>query len=416
VSNTVAIAAVTSTIRYVLDQALGGVQPGQVGSATVTTLRPDQVSSAGAHAGQPSGLNVYLYQVTPNHAWNLTDLPTRRSSGELISRPVAAIDLNYLISAFGDDAALEPHRLIARAVLALSVNQVLTRDLVGDAVDAYHVSTNPDLGFLSAADLADEVELVKLAPTVLSLEELSRLWAALSTPYLLSVAYTATVLVLEAEVSPRIAAPVLARATSVDPITRPVLLSVDTNPPGASIAPGVPLRLTGSGLRGPVTLVQLAGTALTPAEVRDDTVTVEVTADVPAGPAGIALVQQALPSPPQPTRVLARSNVLPILIRPAVTSVTASPTTISVEFQPALRSGQRAEVDFVRRVPVADQPNVIRVQLAAPARGDPPSTSADIQRTSVPDGEWLVRLIIDGADSLLTASTDVFDQPLVTLT
>lgn len=414
-SNTVAIAAITSAIRYILDQALGGAQPGQVGSAAITTLRPDQIGGAGAHLDQPSGLNVYLYQLAPNHAWNLTDLPTRRSTGELINRPVAAIDLSYLITAYGDDAALEPHRLIARAALALSVNQVLTRDLVTDAVEAYRGSTNPDLGFLGAADLADDVELVKLAPTVLSLEELSRLWAALSTPYLLSVAYTATVLVLEADVSPRIAAPVLARVTSVDPITRPALLSIDTDPPGP-VSPGTRVRLTGNGLRGPVTLVEIAGTTLTPVEIASDHLSVDVTGDVPAGAAGIAVVHQALPAPPQPTRVLARSNVLPVLIRPVISSATSSSATITVHFQPGLRSGQRAELDFTRREPVPDAPNAVRIQLGTPARGDPPSTSADVPRASVPNGEWLLRMIVDGADSLLTASADVFDQPLLTLT
>ena len=45
-SNALAIAAVTSTVRFVLDLALQAPQPGQVGGAKVTTLRPDRLADA----------------------------------------------------------------------------------------------------------------------------------------------------------------------------------------------------------------------------------------------------------------------------------------------------------------------------------------------------------------------------------
>ena len=124
-SNTLAIAAVTSTMRHVLHEALGGAQPGPVGGADVTTYRPAQLSDADTVGNAASGLNVYLYQVTPNHAWNLTDLPTRHGDGSLARRPVAALDLHYLVTAYGDEEALEPQRLLARAALALASTPVL---------------------------------------------------------------------------------------------------------------------------------------------------------------------------------------------------------------------------------------------------------------------------------------------------
>ena len=118
-SNTHAIAAVTSTLRFVLQQAIDG-EPDPVAGRKVTTLRPAQVAALGSDDTPARGLNLFLYQVTPNQAWNLTDLPTRNSSGALVRRPVAALDLHYLVTAYGDEPALEPQRLLARAALALA--------------------------------------------------------------------------------------------------------------------------------------------------------------------------------------------------------------------------------------------------------------------------------------------------------
>ncbi len=259
-SNTLAIAAVTSTIRFVLSQALGGAQPGPVGSAAVTTMRPDQVAGHDDLGEPAKGINVYLHQVTPNHAWNLTDLPTRRADGSLSRRPVAALDLHYLISCFGDDTHLDAQRLLGRAVLALAMTPVLTRDLVAAALDQYDGDTAT--AFLADADLADQVELVKLAPAAVTVEEMSRLWGMLGAPYLLSLAYTATVVLLEADVSPRIALPVRQRTVGVAPIAGPRIRSVDTDPAHGPVLTGTELHVLGSGLLGDDTAVRIGAVSL----------------------------------------------------------------------------------------------------------------------------------------------------------
>ena len=63
-SNALAIAAVTSTLRYVLDRALAGdPQPGPVGGADVTTLHPSAPGDARRRG--TAGINVFLL---PGHA------------------------------------------------------------------------------------------------------------------------------------------------------------------------------------------------------------------------------------------------------------------------------------------------------------------------------------------------------------
>ena len=132
-----------------------------------------------------------------------------------MQRPVAAVDLHYLLTCYGDGPALEAQRLLGRVVGALAATSVLTRDVVSAALDLYDDDT--ETAFLGFSDLADEVELVKLAPVTLSLEEMSKLWGVLDTPYLLSQTYLATVVLIAAELTPTVALPVLRRSLAVTP-------------------------------------------------------------------------------------------------------------------------------------------------------------------------------------------------------
>ena len=66
-----------------------------------------------------TGVNVFLYQVTPNAAWRNADLPTRRANGDLIQRPQAALDLHYLLTFYGDESLLQPQRVLGSVVRTL---------------------------------------------------------------------------------------------------------------------------------------------------------------------------------------------------------------------------------------------------------------------------------------------------------
>lgn len=92
-SNFLAIATVTAT----LSQTIRAAVLKDLSGAEVTTARPD---GAGGHT-PAIGVNLYLYQVTPNAAWRNADLPTRRPNGQLVQRPQAALDLHYLLNFYG---------------------------------------------------------------------------------------------------------------------------------------------------------------------------------------------------------------------------------------------------------------------------------------------------------------------------
>jgi hypothetical protein len=204
-SNFLAIATVTATVSQIVQAAVQSDVPG----ATVKTLRPDGL----ADLTQEKGVNVYLYRVGPNAAWRNTDLPTRRADGTPAQRPQSALDLHYLLSFFGDETQLEPQRLLGSAMTALHTQPTLTRERIQQTVD------NQVFSYLADSDLADQIELVRFTPIPLSLEELSRLWSVFyQIPYTLSVAYHASVVLIEAAVTPQPAPPVQTPQVTVAPV------------------------------------------------------------------------------------------------------------------------------------------------------------------------------------------------------
>lgn len=417
-SNSLAIAAVTSSIRYVLDRSLQQPHVGPVGGGLVTTLRPDELATSDL-AGT-AGINVYCYLATPNHAWNLTDLPTRRSDGSAVQRPLAALDLHYLITCYGADEALEPQRLLGRAVGALSATSVLGRDVVTAAVDLYQTDT--ETSFLADSDLAGEVELVKLAPVPLSLEEMSKLWGVLDTAYQLSLTYLATVVLVSADVTPTVSLPVRTRSISVQPTGAARLAEVATVPSDHPVTTGTTLALRGSRLvaaAGAETVVRMGPAQLTPAgEATSAELRVALTPDVPAGVQSAQVLHRSPAGPPgsPPVRTLASSNAVPVVVRPTVSVDAVSATEITLGVEPPIQPRQRIAV-LLRRLsaPVDGEPDDVTLVLSPVAAGDPPVPAITVSREGVPAADWLVRLQVDGIESLPEASGDTLDQPALTL-
>jgi hypothetical protein len=201
VSNSLAIAATTAALQHLLLSAAQAQT--DLPGVTVTTVRPD---------GRPTDVtgptvNVFLFQVRPNAALRNADVPTRDVDGRLLRRPQLALDLCYLLSFSGNDAELEPQRLLGTVVRALHDRPVLTRDAIRAVVDA---TAEPQVhAFLAASDLADQPELVRFSPLPLDLEQLAHLWSIFGeTPYLLSIGYQASVVLIEATATPAPTSPV----------------------------------------------------------------------------------------------------------------------------------------------------------------------------------------------------------------
>ncbi|MCB1057289.1 MAG: DUF4255 domain-containing protein [Acidobacteria bacterium] len=423
-SNFLAIATVTEVLRSLLDEATAGsVTELQI---DVTTDRPDAINTDDGRAH----VNLFLYQVMPNPAWRNAHVPTRRGDGGLIDRPLAALDLRYLLTFAGDGGRQVAERLMGAALAELEARPQLSRNHIREVIQAQQISKP----FLALSDLADQPELVKLTQLPLDLEELSKLWSVFfQVPYCLSVAYEASVVLVEAVSAPQSPLPVRGpvppeghdgRNLYVDPLSLPEIERLE--PEVAAI--GSTLRIHGRNLVGELTEVALEG--LTVGALPDDptSLLIELPLSTPPVPAealraGIRTVQVVHPkllgTPPEPHRGV-ESNVAPFVLRPSLVAVTLENPApdvdgtrsgeLRIEFDPPVGKTQRVTVmlnELVTASPPAPPPNrpPRAYSFDAPSRNlplEPDSvTEIVIPFTRVRPDDYLVRVRVDGATSEL---------------
>src|SRR6266568_6005486 len=257
-SNYLAVATATETLRTLLSDIAGQDVP----CVQVKTTRPDLLVSK----DQPTEINIYLYQVTPNAAYRNSDLPTRRADGTVLQRPIAALDLHYMISFYGNENELEPQRLLGSVVRTLHAQPFLTREQIRQTI-------LNNAGFLGGSNLADQVELVKFSPLHLSLEEFAKIWSVFyQIPYVLSVAYQGTVVLIEGDGTPQSPLPVQVRKVFAVPFNHPAIEQIAARPdgngavdPNSPITTGKTIVIQGKRLQGGAgTLVQIAGVEVVP--------------------------------------------------------------------------------------------------------------------------------------------------------
>lgn len=179
--------------------------------------------SRASHAADPPTeptISVFLYQVTPDTSQRNNDLPTRAADGTLVKRPVAALDLHFLITAYGDETELVGQRLIGSVVRALHEIPVLPKDIIELAGER---------PYLAGSDLAESAQRVRFTPTVMDVDETSKLWGMLyQTPYTLSVVYQAALVLIDGRETP----------VAGKPVERPEVRVLPFGAPGAPVPPG----------------------------------------------------------------------------------------------------------------------------------------------------------------------------------
>jgi len=199
VSNALAIAGVSAVLRDLLDSGLIDHQVTDALGAgvTVSSLAPDVVPIEGTDAAPR--LNLFLYQVTPNAAWRNVDLPSRDGNGSRVRNPPLALDLHYLLTAYGV-ADLQAEVLLGYGLQLLHENPVLSRQAIRTALNPSPVNGSllPTVfQALRSADLAEQVELLKITPSTMNAEEMSRLWSALQAHYRPTSAFQVSVVLIQ---------------------------------------------------------------------------------------------------------------------------------------------------------------------------------------------------------------------------
>lgn len=237
-SNALAIAGVTAVIKDMLDSGLidHKVTDAMGKGVMVSAAAPDTIELTGANA-KPR-LNLFLHQVTPNSGWRNVGFPSHDGRGNRTSNPPLALDLHYLLTAYGTED-LQAEVLLGYAMQLLHETPVLARDAIRKALNPAPVNGNilPSVyKALRAVDLAEQVEQIKITPSSLNTEEMSRLWSALQAHYRPTTAYQVSVVLIESSLPARSPLPVLSRG-KVDPVTK-IEKGIEVIP---SLVPAVPM-------------------------------------------------------------------------------------------------------------------------------------------------------------------------------
>lgn len=429
-SNSLAIATVTEVLRQVVHTAAEHALSKTVVSHTG---RPEE---PGALAG-PS-VYLYLYQVTVNGALRNSDLPTRSSDGRLQQKPQVALDLHYLIVFYGDDAELEAQRMLGAVMSSLHAHSVLGKVRIQDALNAL---TLLGKSYLDGSDLAEAVEQVKLTPVSLSLEENSKLWSVLlQTRHALSVAYQASVVLIESEDTPQQALPVSERGVTGIPFNQPLIEQIrvlndkdEVLPIHQAIDAGATLLIKGKRLQGRITRVfiddkEMTGASIADSEIRlklpDATGSTDPTdstdpdiSPLRAGIKSLQVVHSIMLNEPPVEHDFSSSNVFPFSLRSKI-EASMKGTNIQLKFTPKVGKAQRVFL-------ILNELNNLKpksYRLNAPKDN---GVTGSVTETDVIDflaagivgsGTYLVRVQVDGAESMLQKADDgKYDQPRVTV-
>ena len=413
-SNALAIATVTATIKEVLQENATYIVPG----SEVTTLRPQSVSNPTTDNAR---INIYLYQIVPNVALRTADLPTRRRDGTLIQLPQSAWDLHYLFSFYGDDSALEAQRLLGSTVDILHSQPFLSRSKIRNIISS--ANNNGNNQFLAESNLDEQVESIKFVPLVLNLEELSKIWSVFfQTTYDLSVAYQASVVLIESRDIARPALPVRDRNIYVVGFRQPVITRIlsqsASNQPFLSYQPiltGHRLRIEGSQLRGGQgTQIRIDQTNVTldPNNISDRQIDLVLDNTVTAGVKGLQVVQTMKISTPERDYGFVESNIAAFILRPTITgevTVDTDPNNgnvLTVPVSPIIGSNQRV-ILLLNQLPTGNPADAnLRAYSFVEASPDTDDSEIKIPVFNVQAGEYLIRLQVDGAESLLNVDSD----------
>jgi hypothetical protein len=414
VSNSLAVATVTATLKNLLMSAFTTNAVDPLAGVSVTMVNP-------ADRDAKTGANIFLYQISPNAQLRNLALPSRDERGATLTPPQAALDLHYLISFYGDPVVWEPQRLLGIAVRTLNTQPVLSPSMIAQTVASLATSTTS--AFMAQSDLASSFEKVRLVEAEISLEEMSKLWSILlQAKYALSVLYVASVVLLDSPEPGVTALPVLQTNLSINPmrsVSLDQLVGTDPTTFGAIVS-GAQVALLGTGLGDPGLTVVLDGNPLlgggpssSIVSRADNRLEFVLPSTLSAGAHGVQVASFASPGATLP---IVESNPVTFLLRPQVTTVGKATVTqtaggsfsgvLTVQVVPPAAEGQTISLLLNQKSPtlVGQAAPGLVLALDPNAFGSPPGSVNQITQLNFPfggvdSGTFAVRLRVDGAES-----------------
>jgi hypothetical protein len=382
-----AIGGVSATIKALLKdrmQLLNGINRDQLDQiVTIGTPRSEQDNDE-------SRINLFLYRIEENCHLKNQEIPGHGHPGDF-GRPPLSLDLYYLITAYGSKTD----------------GETWAQFLLGSAMQVLHEYPIIDEPILHSS-LRNQFERVKLYLEPLSLEDLSKVWTALTLPYRLSVAYKVSVVQIESLRPKHLALPVMdisreeSSRVHVVPFRQPQISSIEP------IMAKSGQRLTIKGLNlGSAVEVKIGRLSLQAVVLANGSIWVTLPAE-PCPADSPVPMEERLRAGPQSLQVVAEiptmpgrrfsSNLAAFMLAPEITGVEqpsgGSGSIIHVSFIPAFRPGDRAQL-FIGDLGIEAQPLPDMVKS---------SHELDFLLPTQPEekleaGTYPLRLRINGAES-----------------
>jgi hypothetical protein len=283
---------------------------------------------------------------------------------------------------------------------------------------------NSNYPFLRDSTLADQVQQINISLNDLSLDDLSKVWSTFfQTPYVLSIVYKVLVVLIEGQEPSKRALPI--RRTGFggmvpfpyQPMVDQVVSRLGYLDP---ILTNSTLHIRGRNLKSDVTKVRIGEVEITPTEISDQQLIVSLAMAAPeflrSGVQSLQVVHNIprstadnLAVPPNYHNI--ESNVLPFVLHPTI-----SPEAIASDIRENSDGSRSAEirvevnltVGMKQRVVLAlneigSQNPVSYLFDAAKRQSDTNVITIPVER--IKSGEYLLRLMVDGAESQLNIDT-----------
>lgn len=170
-SASTAIGMVGESLKNLLDDEMQ-LSP----EVRVTLLAPDEPGVSNRR------LNLFLYKVQGNPFLNNMDWQVSRTSPTTLTPPPLSLNLFYLMTAYAQN---DPE-----------TGNTSAHEILGDAMRVFHeIPIVPPDHLVEG--LSDIREQIKITPSQLDLDELSKVWSTFSEPFRLSVPYEVSVVQLD---------------------------------------------------------------------------------------------------------------------------------------------------------------------------------------------------------------------------
>lgn len=424
-SNSLAITAVTNILSRLLEKGVklndDGTTDPELTDLKVTALPPAKARGTNTF----NQINLFLYQIISNATFKNMNMPRQVRSGETGAPPLA-LNLNYLLTAFGkDDEDMLGQRLLGRAMRILNDFPIAGVSSLFGSGEAKNV--------LSESGVDTQVENVRITLLPMTLDEISKLWTIFQTDYRISVAYQASVVLIESVQPVKSSLPVLRRGASdkgaeVQASHIPILTDVQPSGSMPSATLGTDLTIFGQYMNTDGIKVRFSSRLLsTPIEkdpmpdIYPDHIVFHL-ANLNEDPdayvtwiSGFFTVSLIIQYPNKPALI---TNEIPMAFAPVITvsplNALAGDVTLTITCVPRIRDGQHVVLLF-------GDSQISLQSINTPTDKSKPTTLTFLIKDAKP-GSYLVRLRVDGVDSLpfiLTGTPPILDfdpQKKVTIT